>query len=336
MTSVILTLVISLYFALDASSIWGAVRSLVPAAQVYRFDFVEKQLNRIIGGYIRGQLLMALIIGSTTGLGMFILGVRFPVVIGVAAFIFELVPMIGPVMTGLLALIIAAFQGFPLVLYVLIFYVALQLVESNVLGPRISGHAVGLHPVASMLALVTGGRSLWAVGRRPGGAHRRPGVCHRLRGGEAVAWRACRRPRRAFQAVAQGTLAACWRQYASDLVSQWCSGWHAAGPAKLRLVAIGRTGNWTGRVARLRQAEDHALFGVVTRSMRSYGSHACGIFAAAIAFFGVLSVFPLLLLLVTLFALVLNASDAASLVLNNLSVFFPGSADLLTNAVDAV
>ena len=154
--SVVLTLVISLYFALDASSIWKAVRGLVPTGQVYRFDFVEKQLNRIIGGYIRGQLLMALIIGTTTGLGMFALGVRFPVVIGVAAFVFELVPMIGPVLTGLLALSIAAFQGFPLVLYVLIFYVALQLVESNVLGPRISGHAVGLHPLASMLALVTG------------------------------------------------------------------------------------------------------------------------------------------------------------------------------------
>jgi len=156
MASIVLTLVISLYFALDASSIWKAVRGLVPTGQVYRFDFVEKQLNRIIGGYIRGQLLMALIIGATTGLGMFVLGVRFPLVIGVAAFIFELVPMIGPVLAGLLALIIAAFQGFPLVLYVLIFYVALQLVESNVLGPRISGHAVGLHPVASILALVAG------------------------------------------------------------------------------------------------------------------------------------------------------------------------------------
>src|SRR5579883_1744083 len=164
-TSIVLTLVISLYFALDASSIWRAIRALVPAGQVYRFDFVEKQLNRIIGGYIRGQLLMALIIGVTTGLGMFALGVRFPVVIGVAAFIFELVPMIGPVLTGLLALIIAAFQGFPLVLYVLIFYVALQLVESNVLGPRISGHAVGLHPVASILALVTGAElfGLWGA-----------------------------------------------------------------------------------------------------------------------------------------------------------------------------
>ena len=156
LATVVLTLVVSLYFALDAGVIWKAIRGLVPKAQVYRFDFVETQLNRIVGGYIRGQLLMALIIGSSTGVGMFVLGVRFPLVIALAAFVFELVPMVGPVLAGLLALSIAAFQGFPLVMYVLIFYVVLQLVESNVLGPRISGHAVGLHPVASILALVAG------------------------------------------------------------------------------------------------------------------------------------------------------------------------------------
>jgi len=97
-----------------------------------------------------------------------------------------------------------------------------------------------------------------------------------------------------------------------------------------------REGKWRLRVARLRQLEDHGLLGLLIRSVRSYGSHACGIYAAAIAFFGVLSVFPLLLLLVSLFALVLKASDATSLVLNNLSAFIPGSASLLSGAVDTV
>lgn len=123
---------------------------------MYRFDFVEKQLNRMIGGYIRGQLLMALIIGNTTGLGMFFLGVRFPVVIGVAAFNFRAGADDRSCSDGTSGGDHRRLPGFPLVLYVLIFYVALQLVESNVLGPRISGHAVGLHPVASILALVTG------------------------------------------------------------------------------------------------------------------------------------------------------------------------------------
>lgn len=89
-------------------------------------------------------------------------------------------------------------------------------------------------------------------------------------------------------------------------------------------------------MALLQRIEDHGLPGLLIRSVRSYGSHACGIFAAAIAFFGVLSIFPLLLLLVTLFALVLKASDATSLVLNHLSAFFPGSDSLLTGAIDTV
>ncbi|HEU0167299.1 MAG TPA: YihY/virulence factor BrkB family protein [Chloroflexota bacterium] len=70
--------------------------------------------------------------------------------------------------------------------------------------------------------------------------------------------------------------------------------------------------------------------------MLSYGSHACGIFAAAIAFFGVLSIFPLLLLLISIFARVVNQPEATSIVVSNLSAFFPGSSDLLASAVDAV
>jgi len=96
-------------------------------------------------------------------------------------------------------------------------------------------------------------------------------------------------------------------------------------------------GTWGLRMARLRALEDHhTALGLLIRSVRSYGSHACGIFAAAIAFFGVLSIFPLVLLLVTLFALVLKASDATSLVLNNLSAFIPGTASLVTTAVDTI
>jgi membrane protein len=79
-----------------------------------------------------------------------------------------------------------------------------------------------------------------------------------------------------------------------------------------------------------------SLFRLLIRSVLSYGSHACGIFAAAIAFFGVLSIFPLLLLLISIFGLVLREPDAASIVVGNLSAFFPGSSDLLASAVDTV
>jgi membrane protein len=69
------------------------------------------------------------------------------------------------------------------------------------------------------------------------------------------------------------------------------------------------------------------------RSVLSYGAHACGIFAGAIAFFGVLSIFPLLLLLISIFALVVQEAQATSIVISNLAAFFPGSSDLLAGAV---
>ena len=93
---------------------------------------------------------------------------------------------------------------------------------------------------------------------------------------------------------------------------------------------------WVLLAAPLGRIEAHTLPRLVIRAVLSYGADACSIFAAAIAFFGVLSIFPLLLLLTTLFALVLKASEATSVVLTNLAVFFPGSADLLTTAFAAV
>jgi membrane protein len=93
------------------------------------------------------------------------------------------------------------------------------------------------------------------------------------------------------------------------------------------------TGRGGGNAAAGRR---HVVAGLLVRSLLSYGSHACGIFAAAIAFFGVLSIFPLLLLLISIFTLVVKESEATSIVLSNLSAFFPGSSDLLVSAVDAV
>jgi predicted PurR-regulated permease PerM len=84
------------------------------------------------------------------------LGVPYPALIGLFAFFFELIPMVGPVLGSLPAILIAAFQPFPLVLWVALFFVVMQLAENNLLAPRISGHSVGLHPVAAVLALLIG------------------------------------------------------------------------------------------------------------------------------------------------------------------------------------
>jgi len=78
-------------------------------------------------------------------------------VIGLLAFLFEFIPMLGPVLGMIPAVIIALFQQpFPLTLWVIVYFIILQQVESNFIVPRVSGHAVGLHPLAALMSLIIG------------------------------------------------------------------------------------------------------------------------------------------------------------------------------------
>lgn len=72
------------------------------------------------------------------------------------------------------------------------------------------------------------------------------------------------------------------------------------------------------------------------RSVLSYGAHACGVFAGSIAFFGLLSVFPLILLLVDLVSILVRSSDASTIVLGRFTAFFPSTADALVRVIDTV
>ena len=75
---------------------------------------------------------------------------------------------------------------------------------------------------------------------------------------------------------------------------------------------------------------------LLRRTLISYGTHACGIYAGALAFFAVLALFPLLLLLITLFASLIRRSEATALVLGRVTTFLPGSASFVVAGVDAV
>ena len=113
-------------------------------------------MARVLGGYLRGQLVLALIIGVLAGVGCALLGLPYAVVIGVLAGLFELVPMFGPILSVIPAALVALFMPFPTIIWVLLFFLVIQQVENNVLAPRISGHALGLHPLGAMFALLAG------------------------------------------------------------------------------------------------------------------------------------------------------------------------------------
>jgi predicted PurR-regulated permease PerM len=153
---VALVLVLAFWFMVDGKRMRDLAARLFPAGQRDKFRFVEETVSQVLGAYIRGQLTMAAIIGISAGVGSFLLGVHYPLLIGVLAFLFELVPMVGPVLGSVPAVLISLFQPWPLVLEVVAFFIVMQVIENNVLAPRITGGAVGLHPVVALLAIVVG------------------------------------------------------------------------------------------------------------------------------------------------------------------------------------
>ncbi|HEX8230046.1 MAG TPA: AI-2E family transporter [Chloroflexia bacterium] len=155
-TDIFLILAITFYLLLDGRGMHNRMLRLLPAAARERWFFVEATLNRVIGGYIRGQILVALTVGVAAGVGSAVLGVQYPLVIGLLAFLFEFIPLVGPVLGMVPAVVIAFFQSPGLALWVTIYFIVLQQIEANIIVPRVSGHAVGLHPLAVLLALLAG------------------------------------------------------------------------------------------------------------------------------------------------------------------------------------
>jgi predicted PurR-regulated permease PerM len=151
----IVVAVLSIYLLLDGSRVVSWVRTNAPRAA--RASFFLDTLQLVIGAYIRGQLTLALLIGLLVGLGMqFIFHLHYAVFLGALAFVMAFVPVLGTIISGALCVTIGLSKGWLIALGVLAYFVIIHVIESELVGPRIVGKAIGLHPVVSLLALIAG------------------------------------------------------------------------------------------------------------------------------------------------------------------------------------
>jgi predicted PurR-regulated permease PerM len=153
---ILAVIVISLYLLIDGPRIRHNILRAVPDQQRNRVLFVDAALRSVVGGYVRGQLILAVAIGLMAAGGCFVLGVRYPLVIGLMAGFFELVPMLGPILGALPAIGIAAFQSWQLAVATVVLFIVIQQLEAHIIAPRIMGHAVGVHPIVAILAVLLG------------------------------------------------------------------------------------------------------------------------------------------------------------------------------------
>ncbi len=130
--------------------------------------FLLDTLQRVVGGYVRGQLIMCSLIGVLVGAGMYVIGVPFALLLGVLAFLLEFIPVLGTLTSGAICVLLALTRGWLIALIVLAYFVVVHIIEGDVLGPRIIGKTIGLHPVVSMTALIAGSRTFWHTRRSAG------------------------------------------------------------------------------------------------------------------------------------------------------------------------
>lgn len=153
----VIIVIMSLYLLADGPRFIGWVMSLIPEKHREQAWFFVQSLSKVLGGYVRGQLIVAITIGILAGLGCYAIGVPYALLLGIFAFLAESIPVMGPVLASIPAIIVSLFTLAALrTAFVVGWFILIQQVEQNVVGPRITGRAVGIHPVAAMIAVIIG------------------------------------------------------------------------------------------------------------------------------------------------------------------------------------
>jgi predicted PurR-regulated permease PerM len=151
----VLMLIVSIYFLSDGARLVRWLVGLTPSPR--EAQYLVNRLDQILGTYLRTQVLMALLAATLDALGAVVLGVPYAIVIFFSSFLLSLVPVIGPVLLPFPPMIIAiVFAPLPTPILYLAWLLIGEQLATNVIGPRLQGHSVGIHPLEAMAAALAG------------------------------------------------------------------------------------------------------------------------------------------------------------------------------------
>ncbi|MGC9968561.1 MAG: AI-2E family transporter [Minisyncoccia bacterium] len=146
----------SFYLSLSKDGVERFLKVVIPPAYEETALKIYDRSRKLISSWFRTQILLSFIFGFTVWAGLTVLGVKYALLIAFLAGLFELVPFVGPFLSGALAVISALSTSNTLAIYTLIFFVIAEQFEANVLVPILNQQMVGLHPVIVIVALLIG------------------------------------------------------------------------------------------------------------------------------------------------------------------------------------
>jgi len=164
-----MALVISFYLLKDKKKFINFtnkfLETFIPDRVYKNFKSFWVDVDYVLSGYIRGQLMDSFIMGVLIGISVAIIGIDFPIIIGIIAGISNIIPYFGPIIGMIPAALMGLISGNPMkALYAVITLFILQQIDGAIIAPKIVGESVDVHPVAIVVAIIAGGSLFGLVG----------------------------------------------------------------------------------------------------------------------------------------------------------------------------
>ncbi|MGC9046578.1 MAG: AI-2E family transporter [Minisyncoccia bacterium] len=152
----IATIMMTFYLMLTKNGLENFLKDILPNSVERKYLIIFHSFSNKIRKWLLSQIILSITIGIVTGIGVWIIGVPYPLLIGFIAALFEIIPFIGPIMVGAIAFIIAMTQSFILGIYTIVLFIIIHQLENHIFAPLILGKTMKIHPVIVVFSLLAG------------------------------------------------------------------------------------------------------------------------------------------------------------------------------------
>lgn len=157
---ILLVIVMSLYALVAAPKARGFFPSLLPPKRRQKAEDVMRNMAHAMGGYFRGVAITGAIVGSITYVGLLVIGIQFALMLGLIAGIMEFIPMIGPLISGVLIVLVSLLQSPAKALIAIPFALVVQQIENHIISPNVMHPQANISRLATLVVVFAG----WSVG----------------------------------------------------------------------------------------------------------------------------------------------------------------------------
>lgn len=151
---IVMTPIITFYFLKDKNQLLSNITGVFNKKQKEGLFKVCKDIDVVLGGFIKGQMIVAAFVGTLIGIGCAVIGVPYALTIGLVAGLTNIIPYFGPWLGGFLPVVLALMNAPITALWVVIWIIVVQQIESSFISPQIMASSVGLHPLTVMFSVL--------------------------------------------------------------------------------------------------------------------------------------------------------------------------------------